>query len=324
MTNTLPVQEWLSVIKNEYLDGFVKDGGASIKFAVPTEPDLAPLLKDRLKAAASNLGYIVVGVDAGETRVHMPQEIFFRIASQIDWRLLARQMVLQVSRDAGYLTDTIDSDSETPILEAISVANSVEEGMIALELRNPLYRAVAQNTGMSRDFRVAMTHLCRAEMSGDGQNQEAGSLIEWLNGFNRRVFSVRYYSIHNSIVRTNARHFLESLLYWVRFVGYSGTVVVLDNSRVMLRRNPRDGLPFYSRPAAMDHHELLRELIDSTDRLEGLFMVVLSNEDFLDEDQHGKGFFIYQALHARIAEEVRDRNRANPMSTLVRLADLTV
>ena len=163
MTNTLPVQEWLSVIKNEYLDGFVKDGGASIKFAVPTEPDLAPLLKDRLKAAASNLGYIVVGVDAGETRVHMPQEIFFRIASQIDWRLLARQMVLQVSRDAGYLTDTIDSDSETPILEAISVANSVEEGMIALELRNPLYRAVAQNTGMSRDFRVAMTHLCRAK-----------------------------------------------------------------------------------------------------------------------------------------------------------------
>ena len=105
---------------------------------------------------------------------------------------------------------------------------------------------------------------------------------------------------------------MESLLYWVRFVGYPGTVVLLNNSRVTLRRNPRDGLRFYSRSAVMDHYELLRELIDGTDRLEGLFMVALANEDFLDDDPRGKGFSIYQALSGRIADEVRDRSQANP------------
>ena len=71
----------------------------------------------------------------------------------------------------------------------------------------------------------------------------------------------------------------------------------------------------------MDHYELLRELIDGTDRLEGLFMAVLSNEDFVDEDPRGKGYNIYQALRGRIADEVRSRSQANPMATLVRLSD---
>ena len=48
MTNTLPIQEWLDVIRGEYLQGFVKDGGASIKFAVPTGEDLTPLLRNAL------------------------------------------------------------------------------------------------------------------------------------------------------------------------------------------------------------------------------------------------------------------------------------
>ena len=138
---------------------------------------------------------------------------------------------------------------------------------------------------------------------------------------NRRVSSVRHYLIYNGILRTNARHFLESLLYWVRFVGFSGTAIILDASRVTLRRNPRDGLRFYARSAVMDHYELLRELIDGADRLEGLMMVVLAGEDFLDDDIRGKGFSIYQALRSRIADEVRSRTQANPLATLVRLSD---
>ena len=161
-------------------------------------------------------------------------------------------------------------------------------------------------------------------MGRAGQNQKAVPLIEWLTGVNRRVTSVRRYEIYNSIVRTNARHFLESLLYWIRFVGYSGTCLTLDNSRVTLRRNPRDGLCFYSRSAVMDHYELVRELIDSTDRLEGLLLIVLTDEEFLDEDIRGKGFSIYQALRSRIADEVRSRTQANPLATLVRISDGTL
>ncbi len=323
MTNTLPILEWLEVVEREYLDGFIRDGGSSIKFAVPVENDLAPLIKARLTDAASGLNYVVVSVDSGETRVHMPQEIFFRIAHQIDWRLLARRVLLHLCREEGYLTDVIDPAVDTLIIEGISAANAVEESQVVLEMRNPLFRAVAQNTNMARDFRMAMTHLCRAALGGAGQNRESTPLIEWITGANRRISNVRRYSIRNGILRTNARMLLESLLYWVRLSGYAGTVLLVDNSRVTLRRNPRDGLRFYSRPAVMDHYELLRELIDGTDRLEGLLMVVLSNEDLLDDAPRGKGVSIYQALQTRIADEVQARNQANPLATLVRLTDST-
>ena len=323
MTSALQIQDWLGIIRGEYLCGFVKDGGSAVKFVVPSREDLGRLLELRLTEMASALGYVAVNVDAGETRVHMPQEIFFRIAEQIDWRTLARRVVLKLCRDLPYRTDGIDPGGAGSMLEAISAANDVEESQIALDLRRVLPGAVTRNRRMSRDFRVAMTHLCLTEMGGEGQNPEAMPLLEWLTGRSRRVSNVRAYSIYNGIVRTNARHFLESLLYWVRFAGRSGTMVLLDDARVTLRRNPRDGLRFYSRSAVMDHYELLRELIDGTDRLPGLFMVILATDDFLDPDERGKGFVIYRALLGRIAEEVRDRNRPNPMSALVRLAEST-
>ena len=321
MANILDMQEWLDVVKDDYLDGFISDGGASLKFAVPMRDDLYPLLKARFTAVAAELDYLVVEVDAGETRVHMLQDVFFRIAEQIDWRGLARRVVIQLAHEAGYRTETAELQPDIPVLEAVSDASAVDESLIRLELRNPLAQSVYRNAGMSRDFRVAMTQLCLAEIGGAGQNQEAIPLIEWLTGVNRRVSSVRPYEVYNSIVRTNARHFLESLFYWVRFVGYAGTGVILDNSRVTLRRNPRDGLRFYARSAVMDHYELLRELIDGTDRLAGMLMVVLPDEEFLDDDMRGKGFSIYQALRSRIADEVRSRTQANPMATLVRLTD---
>ena len=323
MTSALQIQDWLEIIRREYLCGFVKDGGSSVKFVVPSREDLGRLLELRLTGMASALGYVAVKVDAGETRVHMPQEIFFRISEQIDWRTLARRVVLKLCRDLPYRTDGIDPAGAGSILEAISAANDVEESQIALDLRRVLPGAVTRNRRMSRDFRLAMTHLCLTEMGGEGQNPEAIPLLEWLTGRSRRVSNVRAYSIYNGIVRTNARHLLESLLYWVRFAGHSGTMVLFDDARVTLRRNPRDGLRFYSRSAVMDHYELLRELIDGTDRLPGLFMVILATDDFLDPDERGKGFVIYRALLGRIAEEVRDRNRSNPMSALVRLAEST-
>ena len=321
MTNTLPLQHWLDVVRNEYLEGFVKKGGSSIKFAVPSDIHLSGLLNNALACLASDSNYVVVSVNAEQTPVHMPQEIFFAIASQLDWRSLARRVILRLAEDAGYFTSGIAFTGEESIVQSISNANSVQEQLVALELRQRMPEAVMLNGNMSRDFRMSMTHLCLTEIGATGQNQESSALVDWLTGVNRRVSSVRAYSIYNTIVRTNAKHFFESLLYWVRYVGYSGTVVLLDNSRVTLRRNPRDGLRFYSRSAVMDHYELLRELIDSTDRLEGFFMVVVANDGFLDDGPAGKGFSIYQALMGRIADEVRDRSHANPMSALVRLSD---
>ena len=315
MTNVLAVQEWIRVVREEYLGGLIMDGGSAIKFTVPSSRDLRQLVADTLAHEAMGLDYFVARVDSGQTRVHMPQDIFFTVAQQIDWGLFARRVILRLAKEAHYPTESIDPRQESFIVRALAEANGVDESTVAIELRPRLEMAIFKNSRMSRDFRIAMTHLCRIGMGGGG---DTGPLVDWLTGVNRRISNVRSYSIYNTINRTNAKRLLQSLLYFVRFVGYTGAVLILDNSRVPLRHNPRDGLLFYSRPAAMDHYELLRELIDGTDRLPGLLMAVMADDGFLDE---AKGFSIYQALMARIADEVRSRSQANPMASLVRLMD---
>src|ERR1022692_1664451 len=74
---------------------------------------------------------------------------------------------------------------------------------------------------------------------------------------------------------------------------------------------------YYSKAAVLDAYEVLRQFIDATDELRGvLFVAVMPPELMTDE---ARGLPAYSALQLRVADEVRDRRRANPFAALVRL-----
>ena len=95
-------------------------------------------------------------------------------------------------------------------------------------------------------------------------------------------------------------------------------MALFDNSRVMLARNPRDGLRYYTRMMAVDHYELLREFIDSADRLANALIIVTPSAEFVEEGRP-RNYELYPALQTRVMNEVRDRNRGNPVASMVRL-----
>ena len=88
---------------------------------------------------------------------------------------------------------------------------------------------------------------------------------------------------------------IESVLHWIRFAGYPGTVLFLDNARVTIARNPQDGNKYYTRSMTMDHYELLREFIDDIASLSGLFLVVATDFEFVNDDSV-RGWNIYSAI----------------------------
>ena len=315
MSNTIPIQEWLRFIDSEYLSTFIKDGGASVKFAVTPEQK-KPELYSALKAQCQELDYIFVELDAISSRVHMPQDIFFALARQIDWRLLARRMVLRLAEERGFNVNEIDlTDNSENIFHALGHANSLEARFILQDLRRAIEARVYKNQQMARDFKVAMTHLC----TNMGSGESTQPLLDWLTGANTRIGNVRTFYIRTSINRTTARHFIESAMYWVRHVGFAGTVVLLDNTRVTVGRNPKDGERYYTRAMTIDHYELLREFIDDVDRLTGTMIAVVTNYDFVD-DYSIRSWKIYPALQTRIMDDVRDRNLINPVAALMRLS----
>ena len=320
MRNTISLADWLRVMDAEYLSSYVKDGGASVKFAVAPDALKADLYA-RIKTLCETLDYELVKLDAKDTqtRAYMPQDIFFGLARQVDWRRLARGIVLRIASERAFSVEGIDP-KDSDVFDAIAAANRLEPETVIREIRPEIEREVARDTYMARDFRVCMSYLCLQEYSRGEYNGQP--LLDWLCGYNTRISNVRTFSIHTSINRTTARYFIESALYWISHAGRSGTVILLDNSRVTVARNPRDGWKYYTRAMTLEHYELLREFIDRVDQLSATLLVVVTNSDFLDESplRSSRGYGIYPALQTRVMDDVRDRNRVNPLSSLVRLA----
>lgn len=318
MTVFIGPHEWLGFLETEYLDTFVRDGGSAIKFAVPFDDEARGHLADQLGQSAQNRGYLVACVNAGDTRVHMVDQIFFRVAEQVPWQRLSRQVIVKLAAEDGYTTST---DAEGPLLPRIADANRLDPAFLLGQLRRKVSTQVFGRRDLSKDFRVAMMQLCLAELTGGTEGATTVEVLtDWLTGRNKAVAAVKPYQIFSRITRTNARYLFESLFRWVRFAGSPGMVILLDIGRVTVARNPRDERLYYSRPAVLDTYEVLRQFIDGTDRLYGCLVAVLPDREFLDEEGFGRGIGAYQALQFRVFDEIHDEQLANPMASLVRLA----
>ena len=316
MTATIRPAEWLRFIEKEYLATYIRDGGSAIKFAVPMEDGLRCDLVGGLAAIGERSGYLVVKIDAGATKVHMVDELFFRTAEQMPWSHLSRKAIATIAAESGY--SWVDK-ADGPLYLQLAEANQVEPQMLLLELKQAIWKRVFKQGNLSKDFRVAMTHLCIAELSGGQDGATAIQVLtDWLTGRNKAVSAVKPFQIFRRINRATGRYFYESLANWVRFAGYPGIVILLDAERLMLARNPRDNGLFYSKAAVIDTYEVLRQFIDGADHLNGCFLAVVPAIEFL-EDQ-ARGISAYEALKFRVFDEVRDKYLVNPMASLTRIS----
>jgi hypothetical protein len=309
--------EWLSLLRREYLDDFVRQGGAAVKFAVIDDPATGSALLRTVRQEAEEHGYLVLSVDAARTKVHMAHEVFFEVARQVPWRELAARAVRNHYGQLGYRVPGDDLSAE-----AVAEANGVDPAVLNAELRQRMHAILDSGAEMAKDFRLAMLWLCLAE-TRRGRSAENGEvIIEWLQGDLRLISALKPYLIFRKIGRHNARAMLSSLSAWCRMVGLPGSVVLLDVRRLGVARRAEvpDGV-FYTRAGVLDAYEVLRQLIDATDDLHGALCVVLARPELFDDDR--RGVVIYKALYERVWPDVQLRQRDNPLSALARIGDGT-
>jgi hypothetical protein len=125
--------------------------------------------------------------------------------------------------------------------------------------------------------------------------------------------------IYQKVARHNARHMLTSLTRWLRLTGKGGLILSLDISRYFGKRgeSSTDGSLSFTPAATMDLFELLRQFLDTADEIEGLLMVVLAPEEFLTDSR--RGVDRYEALKLRVWDDIRPKQRQNPLASLVRI-----
>lgn len=319
MSAAIGASDWLGFIERDYLTDFIAEGGASIKFVVARDESEREICTADLAARAQNLGYVVCGVSAGVTRIHMIDQLYFRVAEQIPWQALCESVLARLARDAGYPHRALPG--EGGFGERLAEANGVDAAVIGLELRRVIAQKILQRRWLLRDFRVAVTQLCLAHLMGGPDGESMRFAVEsWLIGENQSISSVKPYSIHNKITRSNARLMFESLMEWVRFAERPGVVIVLDATRLSVARRPDDGLVFYTKAQLLDAYEVLRQFIDGTSRLQGCMLAVFPAIEFLDIEPASRGMGAYDALKFRVYDEIHDQRLVNPMGALVRLS----
>ena len=334
--------DWLEVTRREYLEDFIPQGGASIKFAVAATETGRREVQTGLQGCARSLGYVFASVEAESTKLHQIERLFFAVAQQIDWDTLTRAYLTSTLRAMGYrLPDGVDGatvmeasagtngaagaavmeGAAGPLtIDRLAAVNDVPAPMLLAELRRALWSSLLRDYSLAREFRLAMLRLCLSQLDPADDAGLASAVRQWLYGDLRLISALKPALIFQRIARHNARHMLFSLARWTSLAGAAGLLLHLDISRYADTTRPQERGPgfYYSPAACMDLYEVLRQCIDATDDLTHCFVVVTAAPEFLVDER--RGLRSYQALYMRIADEVRDRARPNPRSSLVRLA----
>ncbi len=306
----LPLAEWLGILAQEYLAGFIPAGGGGVKFAIAAA-DRIPTIARYVGEAGARHGLIPVQLSAATTRVHMLHDVFFAIARQLPWNRLVQHQVEEMFTRHGYAWPRPG--------KVVSLAELANTHGIALSLLERsrdqwLSEDIWDDAALAQDFRSALMRLCL-----DRLGEESGAadpVMQWLRGELGSIGALRDVQIFSRINRHNARALLSSVCHWVRRAGAAGLVVTLDLRQVLRTGAVGGGEVRYSTAAVMDTYEVLRELVDDIDRLPGFFLLVLADAA-LTAGEGKRVLDQYVALKARVWPDVHAGSRQNPVAPLV-------
>ena len=313
----LASRDWLAVLQQEYLQSFVREGGGAIKVAV--FPDQGSLVdcQQELHGLANTEGYLFAKVDARYTKVHLVERLFHKVAKHVDWDDLAYRFVHRLLEEHGY---QIPTNRHEFSLRQVAALNERKEPMLRRDVQTWLEKSIEGDAGLCREFRMAMIHLCLAQLEAcDADQVVANSVKEWLCGELRLISGVKKAMIYQKVARHNARHMLTSLTRWLRLTGKGGLMLSVDISRYFGKRgeSPTDGSLSFTPSATMDLFELLRQFLDTSEEIEGLLMTILAPQEFLTDSR--RGVDRYEALKLRVWDDIRPKHRQNPLASLVRI-----
>ncbi|HEU5469373.1 MAG TPA: BREX system ATP-binding domain-containing protein [Actinophytocola sp.] len=318
----LNADEYLKQLCGQYLHSYVAAGGSAVKLVVTDSDETTAYFSRGLAEAAGDNEYLHLRLDAAQTRLQLIDELFFAVCRQIDWIALAARYLRQVYRDLDIPADESVPPAEAVPVRRVAEANGMHAGELYRTIRRTLERRLLGEPTLLRQFGTAMLRLCHSLLGWTGHDEEDRDIVlRWLSGRSVPVAQLRTVGLSSRIGRHHARYMFTSLTSWVQLTGHPGTVVELDLTRIGVARRPtavaRRGF-YYTKAAALDTFEILRQFIDGVDDLfAGLLVVTVPHQMAVDGQ---RGLPAYHALYLRVADDVYDHGRANPLGSLVRIA----
>jgi energy-coupling factor transporter ATP-binding protein EcfA2 len=300
----------------EYLNSFINEGGSKIKFITGKSGSGKSTFLRQLAVKAQSNNYLVVKLDAKIVKLNTILELYLNIVKQIDVLQLIDRIVEKIIIKLGYANDIPEIKKRTNFIEylkEIGEYNLSDERNIKIEL-NALF---LKDQRFDSNFANIIILLATDKLGVVPFSDMQQSMLDWISGSK----FLRLSSLTNlrlsayKINKYNARNMLRSLFALISIVGYSATLVEIDNLEQVLSTNILDDVR-YTKSSRNDAYEAIRELIDDVDTLSHVMFVFAFNKNLIEDEQYG--IKSYSALWARIQNEIISK-RLNKFEDLLDL-----
>lgn len=281
-----------------YLDGFIRSGHGKVKFVRGRPGSGKTHLLRHLGKTAEELGYLSVLVDGAAVPLAGIDQLYRAVAQSIDWVALAGEAIRGViARDLGYGEFT----GATRLFLSWVADQGREPGLVRRDLTTAIDDHLT-GADLSREFLLGARQLMFAEV---GLAAEHTMAVRWFRGERLRAAERKPLGLKADVNSRNARGMLLSLAQWLRRLGRSGLVILVDNLDVLTETARVEGVPYYTRAKRDQAFEMIRELIDDSPFSAGLMTVLAGRDSALANPK--TGFPSYPALWDRIQSEIQSK-----------------
>ena len=235
------------------------------------------------EAFANNLVVSNVQISADQTPFNKFEKVFFEI-------------VRNITSIGMYQTGNInDSLPFGQVLKGALFERAEREGGLEIAYKK-LSAELLSQTDIDIDFRQIVklyweTFLNSSSLSQDIELKRA-RLLNWFEGEGTVGSFRRDYGINKVISKENARIILGSLGAFVKWLGYSGLIILFDEAEMTHSTMRKSSL--------RQAHNNLLHLINEIESCQGLFLIYATVPDFFEDPRHGVQ--IYGALATRIGK----------------------
>lgn len=286
---TAGLDDYLAPLENEYLSSYIREGGGSFKMVVGTygggKTHFLYCIRELAWEHKFAVSYVTLNPD--NTPFYKLELVFKSIIANLTYPMSLEEM--QSSYEQG-IENFTKKWFENKKIELKS------KGIRGYRLQEELQRyassiPILESTNFTNAIREAFLSLA------ENRNMDFLNITQWLKveGYDRNIH--QKYGVLSKIEKSNAFQMIRSLIAWIKAIGYSGLVVLLDEAEQSPSIEGKQKLLLLSN---------LRELIDECLK-EGL-----ANSMFFyavpDEDFYKGGGQVYQALTQRLASVFKKEN----------------
>ena len=299
---TAGLEPYLETLENEYISSFIKDGGSTFKMVVGSYGEGKTHFLYCIREIGWEQNYITAYIELSpdQTPFHKLQQVYKTIAASL----------IYPQKPENLLTN-YDKGIETVIKKwYFEKYRLLSKQFSPEEIDTEIYNYVS---GIQNYESISFTNAIKETFKAlyEKRDDDFSLITQWMIGENPPKNMLKRFKIFEKIDKSTAFKIIRSLVQWIREIGYTGLVVLLDEA---------EQTPSMSSKQKSTLLNNLRELIDECGHLNfknTMWFYAVTDESFLEGRTN-----IYTALNQRLSTRFDDE--LNPTGTKIILKNIPI